>query len=827
MRTKPSRFTRLKIVVGYILLLALLLYALHYIHKEMQNLQTLEEEQILNSDKLASLIRQKDAQMMNFLHVQKKPEEESVPLGLVSELLKQPTIITVTPKPQQSAPIIRQEIVSQKDSVVQVRPKKGFFKRVAEVFAPSKDSVKQVRTTVKVSSDSILDRHEMTPIFTEIPDPDEESEAKIIASQHIQNHQIREKAYRDTIALYQEKIRQRELELTAQIDSMLKAYEKEVVLRAVVFNQKQQEQRNKSIEAIAIIAVIAILLVAIFSFIIGRDLTRSARYRRELELAKRHAESLLQAREQMMLAITHDFKAPLSSVIGYTELLQPLLRDESQQNYLRNINKSSQHLLKLVTQLLEFHRLDVRKAEITTGPFVPIDLFEEIALSYLPAVKEKGLQLHTQFTEDLRTQQTGDTIRIRQIIDNLMSNALKFTESGNITLTACIQQNQLILSVSDTGEGISPADKEKIFQAFSRLPNAQGKEGAGLGLAIVHKIAKLLSGKIEVSGSKGKGSTFTIKLPIRKGRVQSRNILQKETQAVKPINTSKAMTKSLEGLNLILIDDDQIQLELTKTMLSLQRAKVKCCTQVEDLINILREERYDYLLTDVQMPAINGFDLLKLLRASHLPNAKELPVIAVTARNDLDDAEFTNCGFAGCLHKPFSVEDFLHITGRQKRPDNQEHHTGQNRRKGLHLNTESSSNEPRLGMTSEHKDTFNFEALTIYSAGDENATHKIQLSFLAQTERNISTLQEAVENGDTPKISAIAHKQLPLFSMINAKSCVEYLQFLEKVKPDRFTLQTRSYTTKLISMEQEIMKLFKERYPYLMEMYTKIGRETE
>ena len=167
---------------------------------------------------------------------------------------------------------------------------------------------------------------------------------------------------------------------------------------------------------------------------IWRDITRSNRYRKELEEANKRAEALLEAREKLMLAITHDFKAPLGSIIGYTDLLTGLTTDKRQRFYLDNMKSSSQHLLKLVSDLLDFHRLDLNKAEVNRVTFNPAQLFEEIRISFKPLTDAKHLTLSCSIDAELDGRFISDPLRIRQIVNNLLSNAVKFTAKGSIAL---------------------------------------------------------------------------------------------------------------------------------------------------------------------------------------------------------------------------------------------------------------------------------------------------------------------------------------------------------------------------------------------------------
>lgn len=208
------------------------------------------------------------------------------------------------------------------------------------------------------------------------------------------------------------------------------------------------------------------------------------------------------------------------------------------------------------------------------------------------------------------------------------------------------------LSVIDTGKGMDPGDRERIFQEFTRLPGAQGEEGFGLGLSIVRMLVQLLEGRIEVDSVLGKGSTFTLRVPLYPVA------LDNDTSALNEQPSEDSQTQ-IPALHILLIDDDRIQLTLTAAMLAQSGITSVTCLQLDELLEALRTDTFDVLLTDVQMPAMNGFDLLRLLRASNIPQAKTIPVIAVTARSDMKREEFLQHGFAGSLHKPFTVNELL------------------------------------------------------------------------------------------------------------------------------------------------------------------------
>lgn len=727
-----NNVSKKKIAAGYAVLLAVLLYSLFFVHREMENLMSSDNTDILRTDSLIGLLREKDANTVRLLRTLSEANDSMISAREVEQIIaEQDTIIT-----QQR---VQRRVIARRDTVVTQPKKKGFFRRLGEVFVPPrKDSAVQVQTTLEVATDTVLDAY----------NPVDSLHAKLrtVARQKKATNSVMQRRKRTLQRL--------DHALSARIDSLLKGYEQETLMRAREEAEYQKAVRHRSATIISGIAAGAVVLSVIFLVMIWRDVTRSNRYRHQLEEANRFAEELLASREKLMLAITHDFKAPLGSIMGYADLLSRLTVDGRQRFYLDNMKTSSEHLLKLVTDLLDFHRLDLNKAEINRVTFHPARLLEEIYVSFEPLTSAKGLSLKCEIDPELKGAFISDPLRLRQIVNNLLSNAVKFTSEGGITLTAsfvpkgdsAFPGNHLKLSVIDTGKGMEPGDRERIFQEFTRLPGAQGEEGFGLGLSIVRMLVQLLEGRIEVDSALGKGSTFTLRVPLYPVA------LDNDTSALNEQTSGDPQTQ-IPALHILLIDDDRIQLTLTAAMLSQSGITSVTCLQLDELLEALRTDTFDVLLTDVQMPAMNGFDLLNLLRASNIPQAKTIPVVAVTARSDMKREEFLQHGFAGSLHKPFTVNELLTEIG------------------VLQADIATVDTAPSSAL--------NFSALTAFSGDDPDAAKSILESFVVETRLNVDRLRQALETEDTDGIAAMGHKMLPLFTLLGASELVTLLKELE------------------------------------------------
>lgn len=770
------RFTKLKITAGYTLLLAILLFSLVFVHREMEALSAADDQQNLRTDSLLTLLHEKDQNTIQMLRVLSEANDSLLSASEIEEIIsEQDSVIT-----QQR---VQHRVITKRDSLITTPKKKGFFKRLAEVFSPSKqDSAVLVNTSLEVATDTILQ-----------PTTSKDSLQQKIRMATEEKRLQRRKTIRRTSTKYQ----RMNTQLTARMDSLIKQYEEEMTLRARQDAELQQEVRMRSARIIGGIAVGAVLLSAFFLILIMRDISRSNRYRQQLEVANERAEDLLIAREKLMLAITHDFKAPLGSIMGYTELLSRLTEDERQRFYLDNMKSSSEHLLKLVSDLLDFHRLDLNKAEVNRVTFNPSQLFDEIYVSFEPLTAAKGLALQCHVAPELNGGYISDPLRLRQIVNNLLSNAVKFTQKGEISLTAGYDSSKLTIAIADTGKGMASEDRERIFQEFTRLSGAQGEEGFGLGLSIVKKLVTLLEGTIDVQSTLGEGSCFTVVLPlypVGKSLAESESLESESSENESPYAPKQSVAvPPMKVIRVLLIDDDKIQLNLTAAMLKQHGIDAVCCEQLEQLIEQLRSSVFDVLLTDIQMPAINGFDLVKLLRASNIPQAKTIPVIAVTARSEMDKAALHEHGFAGCLHKPFTVKELLLTVNEGQLSADEAHITEDMGTVGI-----------------------NFSALTAYSEDDPEAAYSIIHTFIEETGKNVERMQQALNEKEVDGIAAMAHKLLPLFTMIGAEETIAPLKWLEACRGEEFsekieetTFNTLEAVRKIISEAEHYLEVMK------------------
>lgn len=676
--------------------------------------------QTMRLDSITRLIADKERRTVSL--------RRSIRAGATAGLLDKNIRSLIGPREAVMADTIPFRSIVRQDTTAVPRAKRRFFQRLGDLFSPP-----------EADSSLVISRREtIAPV---IP-VDAVKDTIVLVLQALQdsvtsNRQgIYDHAWQEGLRLsYSNEL------VNTKIYRLIMDFEAEDTAYLMQRIERNEAFRRRSSRILGGVAIGAVVLMLLFVGMLWRDINRSNRYRRELERANRDKESLLEAREKLMLAITHDIKAPLGSVMGYIDLLARLTGDKRQELYLRNMKESSEHLLALVDSLLDFYRLDINKIEVTCVAFSPAQLFETIRAGFAAAAAAKGLELCLEAEPAAAGEVSGDAFHIRQIADNLISNALKFTDEGSVTLRVDVVRGRLVFSVRDTGRGIGREEKERIFAEFVRLSSAQGVGGFGLGLSIVDRLVKLLDGTISLESRLGEGSRFIVSVPVG------------EAAGSAPAEAGEPVPQA--GLRVLLVDDDPLQLEMTAAMC--RRAGVGCesCQYPEYVAKLVGESRFDLVLTDIQMPSADGFGVLEAVRGVD-PGLK---VVAVSARGDLDAADFTSRGFAGCLRKPFTYSELV---------------------AAIRAACGSGETVPQGGDPEiPSADGIDFTALTAYAGDDPEAARNILHSFAEQTAGNCTGLERALGEGDAAAVKALAHKMLPIFTMLGAAEVAEALRRAE------------------------------------------------
>ena len=566
------------------------------------------------------------------------------------------------------------------------------------------------------------------------------------------------KASKSLINEKMHKLWQNDVQVSKKLDDLLHNFEEEVLINSQKLSQERKTIFENSKNLLILSFLIALGIIAISSIIIINDFVTSQRYRRRLEAANRKSNNLLKNREQLISMVSHDLRTPLSSIVGYSELLGKLDITEKGKNYLSHIKFSSEYISKLVDELLDYTRIESGKVVIEKIPFNLPEVIDEVASNVKSAYKNKEVALSFAFSDIVNNLNfSTDAYRVKQILYNLISNAFKFTEQGTVHIEADARLYkddiyEIGVAVTDTGIGIKEEQQEHIFNEFTQANDEISKfyGGFGLGLHISQKLARLLNGKIYLESEEGKGSTFTLRFLAEKVVERTRTT---------PIITSD---KRAEDINIVVIDDDQSILSLITELLKQKKIGAITFTNGKEALSALEKLQFDLVITDIQLPEMNGFHFVTLFNEKYA--VAPLPVLAITGRRDVPESFYTKSGFSGILPKPFTPEKFYEKL-KVFFPN---------------LNTEV-EHKPIMVMPYNNTNGYTPEVLESFMGDDIEGIAGIYKHFLSETEENLQKLEASAKVQDYATIKSIAHKMTSMFAQINAQRESEILIILNKV----------------------------------------------
>ena len=543
--------------------------------------------------------------------------------GIVTLLDEQQTI---NEKMAQQVPVIVQRSVQE-------QPKKTKRKGFLGIFGKKEEAKPTVTTTMLRS----LNRN-------------------LLAEQQAQSR---------CLSVHADSLAARNAELNRQLQGLIRQIDRKVQADLQKREAEITAMHEQSFIQISGLTGFVFLLLVISYIIIHRNTNRIKRYKREttnlikqLQQAVEKNEVLIASRKKAVHTITHELRTPLTAIIGYTALMEK----GNDTQYVRNIRQSSERMREMLNTLLSFFRLDNGKEQPNISPCRISAITHILETEFTPIAMNKGLALNV--TNRTNAVVLTDKERILQIGNNLLSNAIKFTDSGGVFLTTDYDNGILKITVEDTGTGMTEEEQQRVFGAFERLSNAAAKDGFGLGLSIVQRIVTTLGGTIRLESEKGKGSRFTVGIPMQTAGELPERINQARIHHDRTFH------------DVIAIDNDEVLLLMLKEMYAQEGVHCDTCTDAAELMEMIRRKEYSLLLTDLNMPEINGFELLELLRTSNVGNSKTIPVLVTTASGSCSKEELMERGFAGYLLKPFSISELMEVSdkcamkgNRNEKPD--------------------------------------------------------------------------------------------------------------------------------------------------------------
>lgn len=657
---------------------------------------------------------------------------------------------------------------AKKTTVEVLKTRRGFFRRLADAFK------KEHAETLSVKQDS--NRAVIDSVTT--PVNVAENVANIL-EQIDKKEKVETQDHKQSINREMEELKMVSAKLalrSAKHLSDVHQREKDNMQEAI---EKAMEARKHLLWQMELLAIVAFFAIVIMIWFIWRDARKERIYRENLEAANEEIQRIMNQRERLLLTITHDIKAPAASISGFIDLMKAYVSNPQGLECLQNIKNSAAHLSHLVASLLDYHQLENGLMKVQPTSFSPAQLVAESVEGMKLRAEEKGLEISFECKMKGMEYFRADAFRIRQILDNLVSNAIKYTDRGSVTIQAQVSEilgkPTLTLSVKDTGKGMTDEEKQKVFQAFTRLKSAQGIEGTGLGLSITQELVSLLGGEIILHSTLGKGSTFIVTIPIEPAPME-------ESQEMAPSEVkhdpSPDSAQDKEGQNsgshqvtdikkpefanhkILILDDDKLQLQLLQEMLRRivgDTWQVFACNHVMDALTTLHNEQPALMLMDIEMPEMNGMDMI-----AHI-NHTNMMVVAMTAHDTSILGQLLKAGFDDCLFKPFSMEKLSDILGIESQPQ---------------LDAQSGT-PSQPDSSSQQKSNSQLDALLAFAGGDEEAEKEILDTVKQELAAHLENLKEAIEEESlsTDRIGKAAHKLLPIATMMQME-CLEELKAL-------------------------------------------------
>lgn len=662
----------------------------------------------------------------------------------------------------------------QREKVYEIiKSKRGFFRRLGDAFR------RQHADTVGVTNILHDTRADSTAQRINIAD----SVANILTD--IQNEEQKQNSrQQENVAARLNRLQRVSLQLSQRTGLLLEHIQREEKNALQKALGHAMQSRHKMVVRIAIIGLVAILIAALLVAYILRDIKRERRDRQRIVEAKMETERIMAQRERLLLTITHDIKAPAASIAGFIELLSEQVSRPKALAYIDSMRHSAIHLQQLVAALLDYHLLESGKAERHDVSFVPQQLAKSCVEEFKPMAAEKGLDITLgTLPPNCGDLWRSDAFRVKQIMSNLIGNAVKYTDRGGVKVEIRISPRQhLIIYVSDTGRGMSQADCQRIFDAFTRLPNGQGKEGVGLGLSITREVVQMLGGTITVTSEEGKGSCFTVSLPIKKEEKKQKKDVEENVASVETDRSSTEAKKATTEINILTVDDDALQLELFKEMaqkIGGAKLNISATTSASEAIKLAEETKPQIMFTDIEMPEMSGKDMLK-----HVKNS-DMSTVAMTAHDPSIMTSLKKAGFSTCLFKPFNAATLAATLAQITRL-------------------------PLSVKAAEQKASF-FAPLTAFAEGDTEAEQEI----LTQVGESIKEYRQMLEQGlksngeelQRDSISRAAHKAMPLLTMLRPGQC----GWLQAITPEHIKDTSVENSTALaMRLEKELEEISKK-----------------
>lgn len=488
------------------------------------------------------------------------------------------------------------------------------------------------------------------------------------------------------------------------------------------------------------------------------DVTDQKQLEIDLETEKQKAEEASKAKESFLANMSHEIRTPLNAIIGFLRELSKQELTDLQKKYIENSSIASKHLLAIINNILDISKIDAGEMSIEEEAFVLEHSINNVITVLSPKALQKGINLYSKKSPDLSKVFEGDALRIEQILFNLVGNSLKFTQKGEISVACKLindfpDSQDICIAVSDTGIGMDKDYLNTIFKKFSQedLEVTRKFGGTGLGMAITKELIQLMNGKIEIESEKNVGTTINIFLNFKKGHSKQLKKAHQETTIT-----------SLDNISILLVEDNEMNRMVAQNTLQYYNCKVTEAENGLEAIELLKEENFDVILMDIQMPEMDGIEATKFIRNEFKLTC---PIIALTA--NAFKSEIERCKLAGMndyVTKPFDEINLIETIAK---------HTLTKKRK-----------ISKVAKPIKIKNLYNLNSLYNLSRGDKEFVKKMVNIFIDQTTTTLEKIERSIETNNFIEVSQLIHKIKPSIEGIGVVSIHDAVVTLEKIAKD-------------------------------------------
>lgn len=592
------------------------------------------DDNVLTPD-INRLLRQKKAKTESYLKLRKLTDSLVIgfsQLGLVEREVE--TKIALPTAKKEYKTITSFDTIKHKPA-----PAKRLFGRLAEAFSSKK----------KDTSLTIIKTEKNIVVNQDVRSFNKQQIKKIEAYyKHLYANANKLKNDEKEILLLNSK-------LVTEIISILQRFKRDEISYLIDSRMQLGERLLTEVKSLDWITMINILLLLSLVIIVLYNIIKLFKNEKVLISLSKRASQDSHSKSRFLANMSHEIRTPLNSVVGFSEQLSKSDLSDEQSDQVNAIRNSSEMLLALVNEILDFSKYEVGKISLEKTPFLPENEIAEVFNSMNILAVNKNILLENKVSLDKGTCLLGDPLRLKQLVMNLLTNAIKFTASGKVTLKVNLsvhskKQVTLKVQVEDTGIGIAADDLEFIFDEFAQVYSAT-KQGTGLGLAICKKIVELQGGKIDVTSVPGKGSVFSFEIPYE---------LTKLNEEVVAEDTTVPQRGKLSGKRILLVDDNKMNVLLAQTVLKKWDMGFDSAYDGKEALDLFKKNNYDLILTDIQMPVMGGVELTHEVRYNGDFTKSRTPILGITAHVMSEDREaYLKAGMNDLVLKPFLEQELI------------------------------------------------------------------------------------------------------------------------------------------------------------------------